>query len=112
MCLVQVASEKLWPVSRARATTAWALLLPSRRIFKAGSAFTLPIKACNCALDIECETKKDARNHASMKNNVMKIILIKLKLELLVERIWMQGWAGDTRALQLAQLLKIFAARP
>ena len=47
-----------------------------------------------------------------MKNNVMKIILIKLKLELLIEWIWTQGWVGDTRALQSAKLLKIFEARP
>jgi hypothetical protein len=47
-----------------------------------------------------------------MKNNVMKIILIKLELELLIKRIWMQGWAVDTKAIQSAKLLKIFAARP
>lgn len=42
----------------------------------------------------------------------MKIILIKLELELLIKRIWMQGWAVDTKAIQSAKLLKIFAARP
>jgi len=47
-----------------------------------------------------------------MKNNVMKIILIKLELELLTKRIWMQGSVADTRAKQSAKLLKIFAARP